>query len=339
MKKRKLTCFLGIAVLAGVLQAGCGSSSYDYADTAVSEETAAEQAPMEAEIYEEAGIGNGNSKAEESIEEAEIVDEENENVSTQRKLIKTVELNLQTEDYDTLMAELEAQIEKLGGYVEFKDAYHGTYMSKANGQKNRSASITARIPAEKLDEFKKQAALSGNITFESESVEDVTLQYVDLSSHKKMLLTEQKRLLELLEEADSMEDIISIESRLSEVRYQIESMESKLRTYDNQVDYSTVHINVSEVERYTPQPETGTWERIKTGFTENVYRVTKGIKEAAIGFIIAIPVLLVWAVVIVVLVLAVRAFLRRKQKKEVTKNAKKFRLFQKDTQSDEKKDE
>ena len=124
-----------------------------------------------------------------------------------------------------------------------------------------------------------------------------------------------------------MEDIITIESRLSEVRYQIESMESQLRTFDNQVDYSTVHIYVEEVEHYTPQPEKSTWERIKSGFSENVYQVTNGIKNFAIEFVIAIPILLVWAVVIIVGIVVIRVVLKKKQKKEVEKLAKKQGLF------------
>ena len=69
----------------------------------------------------------------------------------------------------------------------------------------------------------------------------MTLQYVDLESHKKALTTEQDRLIELMEQAETVEDIITIEGRLSEVRYQLESMESQLRTYDNKIDYSTVY--------------------------------------------------------------------------------------------------
>ena len=113
-----------------------------------------------------------------------------------------------------------------------------------------------------------------------------------------------------------MEDIITIESRLSEVRYQIESMESQLRTFDNQVDYSTVHINVEEVEHYTPQPEKSTWERIKSGFGENVYRVTNGIKNLAIEFVIAIPIMVLWGVGIAVGILLARAILKRRRKGE-----------------------
>ena len=214
------------------------------------------------------------------------------------------------------MVGLEKEIETLGGYIEYKDAYHGNYNSRTNSYRNRYANITARIPATKLDEFTITVGEIGNITYESESVEDVTLKYVDLSSHKKMLVAEQERLMELLENAGSMEDIITIESRLSEVRYQIESMESQLRTFDNQVDYSTVHINVEEVERYTPQPEKSTWERIKSGFAENVYRVTNGIKNFAIEFVIAIPIMIIWVIGIAVAILLGRKILKKKRQRK-----------------------
>ena len=342
MKKRKIALILGMCFMAASLQTGCGGASKDSVAT-----EAVEAAPMEEAVYMEdngTGMVTAGSSAEmkgeaveDIAEEAEVTAEEagtqtdtqQEEVGTERKLIRTVELNLETENYDSLIEGLEQQINELGGYIEYKDAYHGNYNSKKNGYRNRHANITARIPANKLDEFTGKVAEIGNITYESESVEDVTLQYVDLSSHKKMLVAEQTRLMELLENANSMEDIITIESRLSEVRYQIESMESQLRTFDNQVDYSTVHINVEEVERYTPQPEKSTWERIKSGFGENVYRVTNGIKNFAIEFVIAIPVLLVWVVVIVVGVIVIRMVLKKKNKRDVEKVEKKQELFNK----------
>ena len=336
MKKRKIALTLGICLLAATLQIGCGGASKD---SAVTESAAV--APMEEMYYADNAMGMvtaGSSAEMKEMETAEDalmeeagtdVGKQQAEVTIERKLIRTVDLNLETENYDALMEGLEQEINSLGGYIEYKDAYHGNYNSRINGYRNRHANITARIPANKLDEFTGRVAEIGNITYESESVEDVTLQYVDLSSHKKMLLTEQERLMELLENAESIDDIIVIESRLSEVRYEIESMESQLRTFDNQVDYSTVHINVEEVERYTPQPEKTTWERIKSGFSENVYRVTNGIKNFAIEFVIAIPVLLVWAVVIVVGVIVIRMVLKKKNKRDVEKVAKKQGLFNK----------
>ena len=88
--------------------------------------------------------------------------------------------------------------------------------------------------------------------------------------------TEQERLLQLLEQAESIEDIITIEQRLSDVRYQLESMESQLRSYDNQVDYSTVYLYIDEVEVYTPVEEETTWERISAGFMDSLKEYRRG---------------------------------------------------------------
>ena len=333
MRKRKVLIAALMLMTASLLQMGCGGSSSGFD----AKESAPAEAVMEESAYQSSSIATGGTQLmgepaeeEQVLEEAaegegsNTVDEE----KTERKLIKTVNLTVETEDYDQLITELEKEIEALGGYIEYKDAYHGDYNSRQNTYRNRHANITARIPAKKLEEFTGAVGEIGNITYESESVEDVTLQYVDLKSHKEMLITEQKRLLELLETAETMEDIIAIESRLSEVRYQIESMESQLRTFDNQVDYSTVHIEVEEVEHYTPQPEKSTWDRIKTGFSENVYRVTSGIKNFAIEFVIAIPVLLVWAIVIVIAIVAGRFIIKKKRERAAKKLAKKQNVLE-----------
>jgi Flp pilus assembly protein TadB len=131
--------------------------------------------------------------------------------------------------------------------------------------------------------------------------------------------------MELMETAETVEDMITVEERLSEVRYQLESMESQLRTYDNQIDYSKVELYINEVERYTPVQEKSAWDRIRTGFTENVYRVTKGIKNFCIEFVIALPILIVWALVIFVVIMLLR-WIRSRRK------AGKHRMFGKKTE-------
>ena len=143
---------------------------------------------------------------------------------------------------------------------------------------------------------------------------------MDLESHKKMLLEEQERLMELLGQAETIEDIISIESRLTEVRYQLESMESQLRTIDNKVTYSTIYLSINEVTRYTPPVEKGAWERMSSGFIENVYNVIDGFIEFGIGFVISIPVIIVYAVIITAAFLIFRLIRKRIGRKKTAKN-------------------
>ncbi|MFW5632201.1 MAG: DUF4349 domain-containing protein, partial [Acetivibrio ethanolgignens] len=135
-------------------------------------------------------------------------------------------------------------------------------------------------------------------------------------------LAEQERLLELLERAETIEDIITLESRLSDVRYQIESMESQLRTMDNQVTYSTVYLFISEVTRLTPVNEQSVWEKITTGFADSLVNVGNGIVDLAIGFVINLPYLVVWAAVVAVLVILIRLIIRKKRQKKQRKEEK-----------------
>ena len=287
----------------------CGASSGSGASdsAAWSNSMPGEEAVQEAGVYEEAAetdMGSGSETA--------ALDE---NAVSDRKLIKNVSMAVETEDYTGLVSNIQSRVEELGGYTESFEAYNESSVG------SRSASLTLRIPADRLDEFVSQVAEISNIVSRQETVEDVTLTYVDLESRRRMYEEEEDRLLSLLEQAETLEEIIALESRLTEVRYQLESMESQLRTMDNQVNYSTVYLSIDEVERYTPPAEKGTWERIRTGFTENVYRVGNGIKEFFIGFVISLPILLVLAVGIIIAVIVIRLFLRISEKNNAKRAA------------------
>lgn len=316
---RRLRVVLASLLIAGVMT-GCGSAKSALYDTAAG----AAPAAMEEIAYEDSAAYDGGAMitneyayetAEAAAEEepaAEPVAEngtiqETEQAASGRKLIKTVNISAETEDFDTLVPNLQKQVEALGGYIESISVYDvGSYYVEEQYMKQRCANLTARVPKEKLDGFLAQVGEQTNVTSHSENVEDVTLQYVDLESHKKALLTEQERLLTLMEQAESVEDIIAIEGRLSEVRYQLESMESQLRTYDNRIDYSTVYLNIDEVRKYSA-PQTATvWERIESGFVKSIEDIGFGIRDFAIGFVIDIPYFVFWIVIVVVAVFVFR---------------------------------
>lgn len=230
-----------------------------------------------------------------------------------RKLIRTVDMSVETKEYDALLKTLEAEVRSRGGYIESMDSYNGS--SYNSSRSSRHSSLTLRIPKGQLDGFLELVAEVGNIVRRSDNVEDVTLSYVDMESRRNALRTEQERLLALLEKAETIEDIITIEDRLSSVRYQLESMESRLRTIDNQVDYSTVYMNVTEVQELTPVAERTVPERIADGFMGTLKDIGDGVVEFIIWFLVNIPYLVIWAVVIAVIVLVIRGIWRKKAKK------------------------
>ncbi|MCM1121291.1 MAG: DUF4349 domain-containing protein [Eubacterium sp.] len=334
MKKRQMVQGLLAAGALAAALTGCGSSAGYSGSASTTYEAAADtaahdggnysfnsaDAPAEvaeevvAEDYEYADAGEGGNVAKET-----------QDALAGRKLIKNVNLNVETEQFDVLVPHLEQRVTAFGGYIEDMSSYsrNDNYSSDYVGTKYlRYASMTVRIPKENLDAFLEEVGEQSNIVSRSESVTDVTLQYVDLESHKKALHAEQDRLIELLGQAETVEDIITIEGRLSEVRYQLESMESQLRTFDNKIDYSTVYLSIDEVERYTPNEEVTTSERIKNGFLDSMKGVGRGISNFAIWFVVNLPYLVVWAVVIVLILLAVRLIGKAAAKRRAKKAAK-----------------
>lgn len=232
---------------------------------------------------------------------------------TAQKLIRKVWLDAETEELDTLLGNVEERIAELSGYVEQRQVYHG---SKNTSRRYRNAELTIRIPADKLQSFVDSMGENANITSTREETEDVTLSYVATESKKAALETEQTRLLELLAKAESMDDILQIEKRLTEVRTQLEQIVSQLRLYDNLVSYSTVYLTVSEVKEYTvvQEPET-IWDRIGTGFAESWKDMCRGLEDFFVLLICAIPYLLPLAVIAAVILLLVLRAKKKKQKK------------------------
>ncbi len=211
------------------------------------------------------------------------------------------------------IAFLEKSVNECGGYIESSSLEGNNIYSNYS---QRYASFTVRIPKDKEDSFMQGMDENANIRSKSESTEDITLKYVDTESHKEALKLEQERLMAILEKAETVEEIISLESRLSQVRYELGSYESTLRTYDNLVDYITVHIQVNEVQEITEPPKQSAGERMISGFKNSVKNIGRGIKEFTIWIIIHIPYLVVWAIVIGAVVLVVRVWKKRRKKKK-----------------------
>lgn len=229
-------------------------------------------------------------------------------VETNRKIIRNVSLGLETQDFEKVVDSIEAEITTLGGYAE------NISMSDLLSSSDRYCNIIARIPAAKLDFFVNKVSETGNVVSKNISAEDVTVNYVDMQSHVKVLKVEQGRLIELIGKAVDLESIILLENRLTEIRYELESYESRLRTYDNLIEYSTVTISIQEVVRYTPQVDNeSTWQKMKAGLKDSLYDIKDGVTGFSIWFVSNIPYIVFWAAVITV----VSIVIIKKRKKEI----------------------
>ncbi len=241
------------------------------------------------------------------------LEDSGETPQTNEKIIKTVEAYVQTKEYDKYIESLSASVTANGGYVENSDANMGGY-----GNSNRYSVYTLRIPADKLDVFMLSAEENGKITSKTETQQNVTLEYVDIESRISAYKTEKETLTDLLEKAASLENVLAIQERLSEVNYQIENYTAQLRVLENRVSYSTVTLHISEVERVT-ETERTLWQRIKNEFLDNIDNLKDGLEDFAVAVIGGIPVILPVVVIAAVVIIIIRKLIKkRKAKRNIT---------------------
>ena len=269
--KKRIAVFLTLALLLSLIS-GCGQKSEASMDTY-------EMAPTETYAANQ-DLATGLTAA--STKQARAAIELPQN----RKWVITMSLSAETGDMDTALEAISARIQQMEGYVESQN------ISGLSGRR-RTASLTIRVPADQVDSFVEEVSGLPNLVSSSRNVRDITLTYSDTEGRVKALETEQTRLLELMEQAENMSDLLEIEARLTEVRYQLESYASTLRLYDNQVDYATVSLYITEVEKYTPVEEPGFFQRITGGLAESIVNLGETIVECIVWLIVNLPYLIV----------------------------------------------
>ena len=323
MKKKILTLPRHFFLSGILLFSGCGSSA---TTSAVHQNKSADSWAVEAsEPLDDSGFSydgeadmmddtataeTAGSSSDSSVSDAATDAAEATHDQSTRKLIRTVSMDIATEDLDTLRTKLDNSITSCGGYIE-----SSTLDTPQNGYSRRSYYVTARIPSDNLDSFLETAGTLGTVTNKNIETEDITLRYVDQKAYLDSLRTEYDRVSKLLEQATELDQILALESKLSDLRYQINSYETQLRTYDNLVDYSTVYLNVNEVAYEQPTSNT-IGSRISNGFRNSLYEVRDFFVDLFVAIIANLPVLVVLIAIITAAILLIRKLIRRHKAKK-----------------------
>ena len=298
MKHTTLSRFASLATSAALALslAACGSTSRSTYSAAVSNDTAAlsSQDAGDYEYYsaESAAPGEGSSFSSDDLTSSML---DPSTVESSRKIVYNASVRMETTDYDTTRAALQEAVTAANGYLESTDQGG----SKDSG--SRYTYYTARIPAENYRSFLTAAGEAGNVTSLNESAQDITAEYVDVEARLKAL-----------------NDLLEIESQLSDVQYQLESYTGQMRLMDNQVRYSTVDISLQEVRVLTPTATT-----FGEKFVEAVTSGWRGFVDGAENLILVVVYL--WPVVLIVLAIllvARPALKRRKARRAEKKQAK-----------------
>lgn len=323
MKQKKTILALLLVLLILCLPA-CGaatdSAAFDTGDANTSaflsgatQDAIAAEMPMEAEIAdtsEEADLSTTSADGAGGLD-VEVVEDFTE------KIIYTGYVNIETTAFDASLTALEQAVTEAGGFVQDSsvEGYSRTNSDGTTTVVDRWASYTVRIPADQFTAFMAMADGLGNVTSSSKNAQNVTSQYTDYEARLDTLYTQEERLLAMLEESGDLDSLIALEARLSDVRYEIESIERNLRNLDQKLAYSTVNLTLQEVEIYTPTvPINRTFgEKLSDAFADGWSGFVRGLQNLCFGLAAALPVL-VLLVVLAVLAIAVVRKVRRQRR-------------------------
>jgi len=216
-----------------------------------------------------------------------------------RKIIMTGRISLEVDNFDPASEAVEQLAAASGGFVSNSNSY-----ITSEGQKR--GTITIRVPAEGFQSVLDEVKKLGEVQSTSSSGQDVTEEYIDLDVRLKNNQRQEERLLVILDNASTVEDLLQVEEQLGRVRGEIEHIEGRLRYLNNYIDLSTITVELQE-----PTPITHTWG-IRDALSESVV----GFIDMTNGLIVFTGSMIPVAIFVVLLYGAFRFLRKRKAKKE-----------------------
>lgn len=295
--KKRFYSFVTAAALTAAMLTGCGAADKGgAASSTASYDMTVESA---AEYAAGAVVAEENGAIQSSL---------SPQTGTDRKIVYTASMRMESTRFDDARAALLAAVEDCGGYLESTD------QSGSAKEGSRWVSYTVRVSAVKYTAFLEQAGQAGSVLNLNESAQDITLEYVDVQARLESLESKKARLEALADKAETTADLLEIENQLTEVQYQLESYTRQMKVMDNQVDYCTVDISLREVATLTP---TGVsfGERIADAFTGGWTAFAAFVQDAVVAIIYNLPLLIIFGILAAVLVPVLRKRRQNKRRK------------------------
>jgi hypothetical protein len=237
-------------------------------------------APMQAQqpVNAPAGISDGTID----------VDDQNVQEPQTRVILKSASLRLVVSAADSALESISAMAENMGGWVVTSST---SMVRTAAGESVAQGSITIRVPSDKLDEALTQIKSgAGKIEYENVSGQDVTQQYVDLSSRLTNLEAAETQLRTIMDDARKTEDVLSVYNQLVSTRGEIEQIRGQLQYFNEASAYSSISVDLIPEAINTPIQIVG-WSPGRT--VENALATLVNILQSGADVLITAAVLVV----------------------------------------------
>jgi len=212
-----------------------------------------------------------------------------------RKLIHDLTLTLEVAAINDSVTKISREVQQLGGYV--------VESQQIGSDRQSSAHMTLKIPADKLNGLRDSLSKGGKILDERLLANDITNQYYDSQARLQTLETEEKRYLEIINQAKTVEDVLKVENALGNIRQQIEQLKGQLKLWNNIVDYSTVNLQLNTLQNpnynvknpWQPISWTNTWKATQEAMLKTISSAWNALNYLVVGIGYALPYLLVGA--------------------------------------------
>lgn len=243
----------------------------------------------------------------------ESADDINVQASKERKIVKNYNIQAETKTFEIFYRNLNTKINSLKGIIDNQSVDNS---NNIDNQKKRYLYMTVRIPTGSEDDFYDFLNDNLNITYRNESQEDITDNYNDINLRIETLKEEQKRLNDLFAKANTVEDLVKIENRMSDISYEIQRLENRISNLDKNVNYSTFTINVNEVIILTePVENIPSADDLMIRFNENLEKCKLFLIGIGIYIFTHLPAIGMMLVVLIFLIIILKLIFSKKRVK------------------------
>jgi len=178
-----------------------------------------------------------------------------------RKIIKTVSMNIESKYFERDIENLQKLAIDNGGYIE-----SSSIENRSSSSSRSFAYYVFKIPTENLDNFLNSTKSDFSVIKNNTNAKDISFDYYDTEARIASLRIQQTRLNELVKEASGLEDIILLNQQLSDVEYQIESLTGSIKRWDNQIEYTSVSIDVQGLHEADVGDSAGFLDKLENTF-------------------------------------------------------------------------
>ncbi|MDA8228103.1 MAG: DUF4349 domain-containing protein [Desulfitobacterium hafniense] len=208
-----------------------------------------------------------------------------------RKITHYYSFNLQVEKVENSIERLKQEVTKLGGYIVESQQYGDT--------KNPSGNIVIKIPADKYEGVRAILPELGKILTQTSRANDITNQYYDTETRLRNWEAQEKRYLEILAQAKTVEDVMKVEGALGNIRMQIEQLKGQIKLWNHEIAYSTIQINLTTKplpvninDPWRPVSWDTTWQTTKNAFLKTISSTWNALNYLVVGIGYALPYLI-----------------------------------------------